>query len=116
MPDIEKILGDAVKAARLEQGLTLDQVAEMTGVDVRTVMNIEHYRDNPKFSTLFPLVRKLKLDARAIFEPNEQADSPSVRQLRFLTSDCTEQEAATLLPVLEAVLSALRANQKDTIE
>ena len=48
MPDIEKILGDAVKAARLEQGLTLDQVAEMTGVDVRTVMNIENYKDNPK--------------------------------------------------------------------
>lgn len=61
-------------------------------------------------------MKKAKWIIRAIFEPNVRTDSPSVRKLRFLTSDCTEQEAATLLPVLEAVLSAIRDDQKATIK
>jgi len=65
---------------------------------------------------LYPLVRVLKIDPREIFHPEMQRESPAIRQLRFLIEDCTEQEAATLIPVIDSVLAALRANNPQKIE
>lgn len=110
MKEYVQSIGDAFKKARSEQGLTLEAVAEKSGVDVRTVINIEQYRGNPKLEKLFPLVRTLKLDAREIFNPEMKRESPSIRQLRFLIEECSEQEAATLIPIIESILSALRSS------
>ena len=43
MKDYVQAVGDAFKKARSEQSLTLEAVAEKSGVDVRTVINIEQY-------------------------------------------------------------------------
>lgn len=113
MNNYVQAVGDAFKKARAEQCLTLEAVAERSGVDVRTVINIEQYRGNPKLEKLYPLVRTLRIDAREIFNPEMQRESPAIRQLRFLIEECSEQEATTLIPVIEAVLNALRS---DSIE
>ncbi len=110
MNNYVQAVGDAFKKARSEQGLTLEAVAEKSGVDVRTVINIEQYRGNPKLEKLYPLVHTLRIDAREIFNPEMQRESPSIRQLRFLIEECSEQEATTLIPVIEAVLAALRSD------
>ena len=44
MQEFSQPLGDAVKKARGELGLTQNQVADQIDVDVRTVMNIENYK------------------------------------------------------------------------
>lgn len=49
-----KPLGDAVKRARGELDLTQSQVAEAANIDVRTVLNIENYKGNPKMEVLYP--------------------------------------------------------------
>ena len=116
MKDYVQAVGDAFKKARSEQALTLEAVAEKSGVDVRTVINIEQYRGNPKLEKLYPLVRTLRIDAREIFNPEMQRESPSIRQLRFLIEECSEQEATTLIPVVEAVLAALRSNSSTEIK
>ena len=82
MPDYSRPLGDAVKRARGRQGLTQNEVANATGIDVRTVLNIENYKGNPKMEVLYPLVRALNIDAREIFNPEIQRDTPALRQLR----------------------------------
>lgn len=116
MQDYSHPLGDAVKVARSELGLTQEQVAGKIEADTRTIMNIENYKGNPKMKTLFPLIRLLKIDAREIFNPELKRESPAIRQLRFLVEECSEQEASTLIPVIEAVLSALRAKEPSKIE
>ena len=116
MQEFSRSLGDAVKRARGELDLTQAQVASRIDKDTRTVMNIENYKGNPKMEVLFPLIRALKIDPREIFHPEMQRESPAIRQLRFLIEDCTEQEAATLIPVIESVLSALRADKPTQIE
>lgn len=108
MKEFSRPLGDAVKRARGEHDLTQGQVAGMIGRDTRTVMNIENYKGNPKMEVLYPLIRSLQIDPREIFNPEMGRESPSIRHLYFLIADCSEQEAATLIPVVEAVLSALR--------
>lgn len=101
-------LGDAVKRAREKSKLTQSNVANAINIDVRTVLNIENYKANPKMEVLYPLVRALKIDAREIFNPEMQRNSPSLLQLRLLIEDCSEEEAAALIPILNSVLSVLR--------
>ena len=116
MQDYSHPLGDAVKVARSELGLTQEQVAGKIDADVRTVMNIENYKGNPKMETLFPLIRLLKIDAREIFNPEMQRETPAIRQLRFLIEECSEQEAKALIAIIEAVFSVLRSKDASKIE
>ena len=116
MKEFSRPLGDAVKRARGEHDLTQGQVAGMIGRDTRTVMNIENYKGNPKMEVLYPLIRSLQIDPREIFNPEMGRESPAIRRLYFLIADCGEQEAATLIPVVEAVLSALRNGGGATAE
>lgn len=116
MPDYSNAPGDAVRRARMKLDLTQSEVAESIDVDVHTVLNIENSKGNPKMEVLYPLVRVLKIDAKEIFYPEMQRESPSISQLRLLIEDCSEEEAATMIPVLKSVLAALRDKNAITIE
>ena len=104
MQSYSRPLGDAVKRARAELGFTQNQVAEAADIDVRTVLNIENYKGNPKMEVLFPLVRVLKMDSREIFYPEMRRESPAIRRLRFLIEECSEEEAEALAPAIESSL------------
>ena len=108
MNEYSRPLGDAVKRARGKLGLTQNEVAEAADVDVRTVLNIENYKGNPKMEVLFPLIRALKIDAREIFNPEMQRKSPAITQIRLLIEECSEEEAAALIPVFKSMLAAIR--------
>lgn len=69
MQDYSRLLGDALKRARGESGYTQREVADKIGKDVRTVLNIENYKGNPKMEVLYPLIRALNIDAREVFYP-----------------------------------------------
>lgn len=116
MHDYSRPLGDAVKRARGKLDLTQSEVADLADIDVRTVLNIENYKGNPKMEVLYPLVRTLKIDAREIFNPEIRRESPALRQLRVLIEECSEEEAAAIIPVFESVLTALRDKNALPIE
>lgn len=104
MQEYSRPLGDAVKRARGKLGLTQNEVADAADIDVRTVLNIENYKGNPKMEVLYPLVRALKIDAREIFNPEISRESPSICQLRLLIEECSEEEAAAIIPVFQSAL------------
>ncbi len=108
MLEYSRILGDVVKVARGKLGLTQAEVAASIHRDTRTVLNIENNKGNPKLEVLYPLIRTLNIDAREIFNPEMKLDSPALRQLRLIVSECTEEEAAAVIPVFEAALRMVR--------
>ena len=116
MSDYAHTLGDAVKRARGKSGLTQSEVADAANVDVRTVLNIENYKGNPKMEVLYPLIRVLKIDAKEVFYPEMQRESPALRQLRLLIEDCTEDEAASIIHIFNSVLSVLRERNATKIK
>lgn len=116
MSEYTHTLGDVVKRARGKSGLTKSEVADAANIDVRTVLNIENYKGNPKMEVLYPLVRVLKIDAREIFNPEMQRESPALRQLRLLVEDCNEEEAAAIIPIFNSILSVLRERNATRIE
>ena len=67
MPEYARILGDVVKVARENTGLTQAEVAASIDWDTRTFLNIENYKGNPKLDVLHPMICALRIDARKIF-------------------------------------------------
>ena len=116
MPEHSKKLADAIKNARRELGWTQEALAENSGTEVRTIINMEMGRGNPKLKTLYAIIRALKLDAREIFDDEPVSESPTTRHLRMIFDECNEDEAAILLPVVEAILNALRSKQGISIK
>ncbi len=110
MSEFSHPLGDTVKKARKKMGLTQNQVAVLIDSDERTIMNIEKYKANTTMEVLYPLIRILRIDPRDIFCPEMDKESLAHYQLQLLINDCNEEEAAALIPVCQAVISALRAN------
>lgn len=109
MSEYSRSLGDAVKKARKQQGLTKKQLADMISVDERTITNIEMYKSNTTIAVLYPLLRSLRIDPREIFSPEMEKESALRYQLELLLDDCTEKEASTLLSICDAVLKAMRS-------
>lgn len=92
MYDFSYPLGNAVKSTRYQRGLTQLQVADMADIDVRAVMNIENYKANPKMEVLYPLIRALRIDARTIFNPELQRETPALQQLRLIPKRAFRQK------------------------
>lgn len=102
-------LGDAVKKARMEKGLTQGQLATLVDADERTIINIETYKANTTMQVLFPLVKVLGLDPRVIFWQQDGANNPAKDELLALIAGCSEDELEILEMVCKSVLAALRA-------
>ena len=111
MPDYAISLGNAVKHKRKTIDLTQVQVADLIDVDSRTIMNIENHKGNPKLEILYPLIRALNIDAQEVFYPELQQENPHLRQLMRLLSDCSDQEAETLIPIIQTILATLRSKE-----
>ena len=111
MQEFTYTLGNVVKQARLGQKLTQLEVAERIQADERTILNIEHYKGNPKLEILWPLLRTLEIDANTVFYPEKARDSSDMTRLQLLLADCSEDELKLLLPICESVLDAFRSVQ-----
>ena len=116
MLDYSIYLGNAVKKARGKMHLTQSEVAAKIDVDVRTVLNIENNKGNPKLEVLYPLVRALNMDTQEIFYPEMSRESISLVKLQQLVGECSDEEAEALIPIVSSVISALRSKESQEIE
>ena len=116
MPEYSRALGDAVKRARIQQGLSKKQLADIIDVDVRTITNIENYESNTTLHVLYRLMNTLKIDSRVVFCPEKKQESQLHFQLKQLIEECTEEEVAALIPVCESVTRVLRTKKGSMIE
>ena len=111
MSDYITPLGIAAKQNRKSSDLTQVQVTELIDIDSRTIMNIENFNANPTLEILYPLNRTLNIDAQEVFYPELQQETPHLRQLTQLLSDCSDQEAEVLIPIFQTLLTALRSKK-----
>jgi len=108
-------LGNVVKQARLGQKMTQLEVAERIQADERTILNIEHYKGNPKMEILWALIRVLGIDANTVFYPEKTHESSDLHRLQLLLNECSDAELSLLLSICESVLSAFRSAQGKAI-
>ena len=109
MSEYGRTLGEAVRSARLNKGLTQVALANQLDLDVRTIINIENHKGNPKMEVLYPLVRALDINPSIIFFPELYQDSDSRAELNRLFAQCSDEEIVSLIPVCRTVISVLRS-------
>lgn len=112
MHDYIKTLGTVIRDAREGQGLSQAALAEKLGIDVRTIINIENFRGNPKFEILYPLITTLRIPADRIFYPGTDALGNVKQQLLWELLGCNEAEAKALLPAVRYIIELTRSTRK----
>ncbi|MCC8026506.1 MAG: helix-turn-helix domain-containing protein [Clostridium sp.] len=110
MHDYVKTLGTVIRKAREEQGLSQAALAEKLGIDVRTIINIENFRGNPKFEVLYPLVTTLRIPADRIFYPVSEMSDDYKQQLLWELQNCSNLEAQSLLPIIRQLIKLIKGN------
>lgn len=108
MSDWSHVLGDVIKKAREKAGLSQLETGRAVGIDNRTILNIENYRGNPRFCNIYPIIRFFKIDPRLIFYPELLEEAPALSRLQVLISECTEEEATAVYPVVQSAIEMLR--------
>ena len=64
--------GERIRAARIKQGLTLEQVANRLGITPTGIVQWEQNRRNPKLSTLQKIARALDIDVMELIDESEK--------------------------------------------
>jgi DNA-binding XRE family transcriptional regulator len=108
-------LGNVVRQVRQKLGYTQNDVAEMVGVEVRTIMHIENGIGNPTWEVVFPLIRNLNIDPRTIFYPELNRNDEALSQMQILLAQCNEKDIDDLIPIFNAVISVLRSRDNIAI-
>ena len=76
----ETLVGDRVRHLRLRRGLTLDQLAELSGVSRAMISKVERAEASPTASTLARLCSALGVSLSVFFADNEAPAKPISRR------------------------------------
>ncbi|EMS74292.1 hypothetical protein H318_14518 [Enterococcus durans IPLA 655] len=99
-----KPLGLAIKEARLNKGLTREQVGNMIKIAPRYLTNIENKGQQPSFHVLYDLVTLLNisLDGFILGESNSNKSSKRL-QVEAQLDDLNEDELMIIGNVIKAI-------------
>ncbi|MFT4165327.1 MAG: XRE family transcriptional regulator [Microlunatus sp.] len=83
MDDLAKLVGERIRAARRERGLSLGALAENAGIGKGSLSEIENGVRNPTLSTLYALAGTLALPLSSLLagRPGVRVASPGVEAL-----------------------------------
>ena len=107
-------LGNCIRTARKACSLTQQELADQTGVAVKTVRNIELGTMNPSYEILFPIVNRLGLTTSDLFnlEPNEREEE--IQRFLGKFKACNRADQINLLNTLDFLAEQLLAIQDES--
>ena len=99
----ERVLGEAIRSARMSKQMTQEQLAEMLDITPMHLRQIESERRKPSVEVLFHLAVILNLSLDALLFP-ERADGQETRaKLRRLVDALPARDLEVLLAAAEAL-------------
>ena len=96
-------IGKKIKELRVAKGLTQEQLAELAGVSLQHIGEIERGQGNPTLNSLVKLSDALDISLSELFENSEQYKSE--KEMRDLLHQLVEQSSE---PGLKQLLSIAR--------
>lgn len=104
MEDKHELFGLAIKNARIDCGLTQEELAERVGISCRYLIAIENEGRIPKLPTVYRLIYAMHISADQIFYPEHpQADSERAKLIHMLEA-CADRDIHILLSTAKAML------------
>ena len=105
----KKALGAAIKAARTENKITQEQLAEMIGVVPSHIKQMEAGNRNPSVEVLYKLAHTLNFSVDDVFFPSRKDDQELLYKIERSLQNCSVHE----LRVVYSTISALKDKQED---
>lgn len=100
-----RAFGLAIKAARMKQGLTREQVGAKIEIDPRYLTNIENKGQHPSLQVLYDLVSLLNVSVDEFFLPSDSlAKSSKRRQLESKIDNFTDADLVIMESVADGIV------------
>ncbi len=96
-------LGDRIKAARNENHLTQQALAEQAGIGLRHYQNIENGLINPSYKVLSAIVHRLAMSTDILFYSDISQLEEEKKHLLSKFASCTEDERRFLLKTVDCM-------------
>ena len=96
-------LGDIIKSARQQNGITIEALADKVNITERYLYRIENEGKKPSYNVLYKLIRELSISPDSIFYPEKTAKDSELENLLRMLSKCDERS----LKVIKATAKAL---------
>lgn len=103
-------LGDIIKKARQESGITMEELAFRLDVTPRYLYKIENENKKPSFDILYNLIRELSISPDSIFYPERLSTDSElenlIRRLYSLDERSLDVIKATANALLETAVTS----------
>ena len=112
MPELDLVLlGNRIRDARKECGLTQKELAAQTELAVKTVQDIEKGRKNPTYETLARLMERLGVSPDAAFHSETIVPTDEMKDFIENFQSCNPRGQEILLKTLHFLAEQLRPTQ-----
>lgn len=102
-------IGKRIREARLQKGLTQEQLAERVGVGTTHISHIETDNSVPSISTFVSIVNALNISADELLcGALQRAEHIYIGRLNNLLSDCTTKELRVFTDVIATLKASMR--------
>ncbi len=106
-------LSKAVKKARQERGLSQEALAEMLGIDKRTILNIENKKANPKMEILYPLLRLLRIKPSDVFYPEIEMTDEEIDEMVAKLQSLDYKDRHVLISAINRAIDGYEEARKE---
>ena len=108
MPELElTLLGSRIRNARKYCGLTQKELANQTGLAVKTVHDIEKGRKSPTYETLARLIDRLGISPNTLFLAEAPTQSEEIQYFLENFQMCDQKSQIVLLKTLRFLAEQL---------
>ena len=97
-------LGERISNARIDIGLTQQELADQCHRGLRHIQNIESGLANPSFEVLSDIIHRLGISADVLFFPDIVKQEKEERHFLNKLAACTEDERQIILKTLECMV------------
>lgn len=108
-------LGDCIKAARNDNHLTQQALADQAGIGLRHYQNIENGLINPSYKVLSAIVHRLAMSADILFYPDTSQEKEEIRHLLSKFAACTEDERRFLLNTVDYIVEQFISHRQENL-
>ena len=105
-------LGDIIKKARQESGITMEELAFRLDVTPRYLYKIENENKKPSFDVLYNLIRELSISPDTIFYPERLSTDSEIENLIRRLYSCDERALDVVKATVTALLETAIASDK----
>ncbi len=99
-------VNDVIKAARQSADITVEKLAEKTGITERYLYRIENEGKKPSYDVLNKLVHALNISPDLVFDPAKPSKDSEVESLARMLYNCDERSLAIIKATVKAALES----------